>query len=339
VECFTLTNANGVCARLINWGATLTQLHAPDRSGTLLDVTLGFDQPERWFQEHPFFGTIAGRYANRIALGRFTLDGVSYQLPVNNGPNTLHGGIRGFDKYVWGAEALPGKNAVRFTHVSADGSEGFPGELRLELVYTLTDSNELQLDYTAVTSKPTVLNVTNHTYWNLSGEPQILDHVLRLNATRFAAVNAMSIPIGELVPATGPWDFTNAKPIGRDIGQVQDQPGGGYDHSWAIEGWTDVSRIPGADLATALKLAAELHDPESGRFMEVFTTEPGVQFYTGNYLDGVPGKSGKVYPRHGGLCLETNHFADSPNQPKFPTTILRPGETFRSRTIYKFSVK
>lgn len=338
VDRFTLTNPNGLSASIITWGATLTELHAPDRDGRLEDITLGFDDPAPWFKPHPFFGTIAGRCANRIAKGRFTLDGVDYQLAVQDGPNHLHGGIRGFDKRVWNAEPLPDQNAVRFTYVSADGEEGYPGELTTTLVYTLTPNNELQLDYTATTTKPTVVNLTNHTYWNLTGGADILDHTLRINARSYAAIDATSIPTG-IVPVTGPMDFTTTKPIGRDIAGAKDEPGGGFDHSWALEGWQDFSRKEGVDLATALVTAAELYAPTSGRFMEVLTTEPAVQFYTGNYLNGVPGKNGKLYQRHGGLCLETQHFPNSINTPDFPTTILRPGETFRSRTIYRFSVK
>lgn len=338
VDRFTLTNPNGLSASIITWGATLTELHAPDREGRLEDITLGFDDPAPWFKPHPFFGTIAGRCANRIAKGRFTLDGVDYQLAVQDGPNHLHGGIRGFDKRVWSAEPLPDQNAVRFTYVSADGEEGYPGELTTTLVYSLTANNELQLDYTATTTKPTVINLTNHTYWNLSGGTDILDHTLRINARSYAAIDSTSIPTG-IVPASGAMDFATTKPIGRDIAGAKDEPGGGFDHSWALEGWQDFSRKDDVDLATALITAAELYAPTSGRFMEVLTTEPAVQFYTGNYLNGVPGKNGKLYQRHGGLCLETQHFPNSINTPDFPTTILRPGETFRSRTIYRFSVK
>ncbi len=327
VERFTMMNKNGLLARFISWGAGLVELQAPDREGTLADVTLGFDTPEPWLGVHPYFGVIAGRYANRIARGKFSLDGKVFTLATNNGANHLHGGNAGFDKRNWRAEILS-ENAVRFSLTSADGDEGYPGTLEVAVIYTLTDDNELRLDYEATTDQPTVLNLTNHTYWNLGSAPDILAHELTLHASRFTAVDAASIPTGELPAARGAMDFTKAKAIGRDIAALKDEAGGGYDHNWVLDGCEDGK----------MTCAAELHDPASGRVMTVFTTEPGIQFYSGNYLDGLVGSAGRIYGKHSGLCLETQHFPDSPNHPNFPMTILRPGEKFRSTTVYRFSV-
>ena len=321
VERFTITNKNGLLARIITWGATLTELHAPDRDGTLAGVTLGFDSPEPWLGLHPYFGVIAGRYANRIAGGKFTLDGKIFTLTTNNGANHLHGGNAGFDKRNWHAERV-GDNAVRFTLSSADGEEGYPGKLDVAVTYTLTEDNELRLDYEATTDQPTVLNLTNHTYWNLGPAPDILGHELTLHASRFTAVDAASIPTGELPAAKGAMDFTKAKAIGRDIAALKDEPGGGYDHNWVLDACT----------AGKLTPAAKLRDPASGRVITVQTTEPGIQFYSGNYLDGLAGRAGRIYGKHGGLCIETQHFPDSPNHPAFPSTTLRPApKSGRSR--------
>lgn len=328
VERFTLTNRHGLVARIITYGATLTEVHVPDRNGKLADVTLGFDEPGPWLKPHPFFGSIAGRYANRIAKGKFTLDGKEYQLAANNGPNHLHGGKVGFDKRHWKA-AIAADNAVAFTYDSPAGEEGYPGALHVTVTYGLTDANELILTYTATTDAPTVLNLTNHTYWNLSGEPDVLKHELRIPAARYTAVDAASIPTGALAPVTGAMDFTKPKPVGRDIGELKVAPASGYDHNYVLDGWE-----PGKTVT-----AAELHDPASGRVMTVTTTEPGVQFYTGNYLKDVAGRGGKVYQRHAGLCLETQHYPDSPNHPSFPSTVLRPGQTFKSTTTHRFSVR
>jgi aldose 1-epimerase len=328
VQVFTLKNAKGLRARVMTWGATLIELSAPDRDGKLADVTLGFDDPERYLEPHPFFGSIAGRYANRIAKGRFTLDGQTYTLWVNNGPNHLHGGQRGFDKRIWKAEPL-GPGAVRFRYTSADGEEGYPGELDVAVTYTLTEQNALRLDYEATTDKPTVVNLTNHAYWNLAGSGDVLRHTLQLNASRFTAVDAGLIPTGEIRAVAGtPLDFTTAKPVGRDIATAA-APGSaqGYDHNFVID----------APKAGELTLAAEVHDPASGRTMRVLTTEPGVQLYTANHVKNLAGKGGQTYRPHAGLCLETQHFPDSPNRPEFPTTTLRPGETFRSTTVFEFS--
>ncbi len=328
VERFTLTNRHGVIARFITWGASLTELHVPDRTGKLADVTLGFDTPAPWLQPHPFFGAVAGRYANRIAGGKFPLEGKEYTLAKNNGENHLHGGKVGFDKKNW--KAAPGPdNTLTFTYDSPDGEEGYPGAMHVTVTYGLTDDNELTIRYTATTTAPTVLNLTNHTYWNLSGTADVLAHELRIPATRYTAVDAASIPTGENVPVKGAMDFTTAKPIGRDIGELKVAPGGGYDHNFVLDGWE-----PGKTVT-----AAEVSDPASGRVMTVTTTEPAVQFYTGNYLKDVAGKGGRTYGKFGGLCLETQHFPDSPNRPAFPSTVLRPGETFRSATTYRFSVR
>ena len=327
VEAFTITNGKSLKAKIITWGATLVEMWAPGRTGKMGDVTLGFDALERYSRPHPFFGSIAGRYANRIAKGSFTLDGKKYTLATNNGPNHLHGGPRGFDKRVWKAE-VQGANAVRFSYTSADGEEGYPGKLEVSVTYTLGENNELRLDYEATTDQPTVLNLTNHTYWNLAGSGDVLNHGLRLYASRFTAVDTGLIPTGELSPVAGtPLDFTKAKQVGRDIAELK-KPGlpGGYDHNFIIDVTT-----PGA-----LTPVAELYDPSSGRMMRVMTTEPGVQFYTANHLKDVPGKNGEVYGPHAGLCLETQHYPDSPNHADFPTTILRPGETFKSKTIFGF---
>lgn len=330
IEAITLKNAHGLEAQLITWGATLTRLTAPDRAGKFVDVTLGFDDPQRYLQPHPFFGCIAGRFANRIGHARFTLDGKAYQLAANNNANHLHGGLRGFDKHIWKAEAA-GANAVRFSYISPDGEEGYPGTLTVAVTYTLTDKNELRLDYEARTDAPTVLNLTNHAYFNLTGRGDVLAHELKLHAARFTAVDEGLIPTGEIKSVTGtPLDFTTAKPLGRDIAPLKEAKHPlGFDHNYVIDGAATGKLMP----------AAELYDPASGRLMRVFTTEPGVQLYTGNHLKDVTGRGGVVIPQHGGVCLETQHFPDSPNKPEFPTTTLRPGEVFRSTTVYEFSVR
>jgi aldose 1-epimerase len=328
VTVFTITGPLSK-ARFITWGASLIEMTVPDRDGKFADVTLGFDEPARYLQPHPFFGCVAGRYANRIALGKFTLDGKSYQLATNNGRNHLHGGPGGFDKRNWSGEIL-GTNSVRFTYVSADGEESYPGKLTATVTYTLTERDELRIDYTATTDAPTVVNLTNHTYWNLSGEPDVLGHELQLNADKYTVVDNESIPTGELRKVTGTeFDFTKSKPIGRDIAALAQTPAGGFDHNWVIN--------PGK--AGEFVLAAVVHDPKSGRTMRVLTDQPGVQFYSGNYLNKVKGHDGKAYGKHAGLCLETQHFPDSPNRPDFPSTVLRPGETYRTTTVYAFTAK
>jgi aldose 1-epimerase len=301
----------------------------PDRDGKLASVTLGFDEPGRYLQPHPFFGCVAGRFANRIALGKFTLDGKTYQLPTNNGPHHLHGGPGGFDKRNWTGEVL-GTNGVRFTYESADGEEGYPGKLTATVTYTLTERDELRIDYVATTDKPTVVNLTNHTYWNLSGEPDVLGHELQINADKYTVVDAESIPTGELRAVAGSeFDFTKSKPIGRDIGAMASTPGGGFDHNWVVN----------AGAKGELVLAAVLHDPKSGRTMRVLSDQPGIQFYSGNYVNNIKGRGGKVYGKFAGLCLETQHFPDAPNRPEFASTVLRPGETYKTTTVYAFSAK
>ena len=331
VHAFTLKNQAGLTARVMTRGATLIEPHAPDRAGRLTDITLGYDTLEGWLRPgNPYMGCIVGRYANRIAGGKFSLEGTDYSLAVNNGPNSLHGGLKGFDKAVWQAEEVATDDgvAVCFAHTSPDGDEGYPGELHVRVTYTLTESNELRLDYEARTKATTVLNLTNHSYWNLRGEGTIHEHRLQLNASAVTAVDPTSIPTGELVPVAGtPWSFLEPAPIGSRMAEVGSDPVG-YDHNYAIDGGGGGTPV----------LTARVEEPASGRVLELLTTEPGVQLYTGNYLDGSePGKGGCRYPQHGGFCLETQHFPDSPNQPGFPSTVLRPGAVYRQSTIHRFS--
>ena len=332
VDIYTLTNAAGLEARVMTYGAILVSLKVPDRNGVLADVNLGFDNLEGYLGTHPYFGAIIGRYGNRIAKARFTLDGVEYRLAANNNGNTLHGGIKGFDKVVWTAEPVKTAHGtgVKLTYLSKDMEEGYPGNLSVTVVYTLTDSNELEIRYDATTDKKTVLNLTNHAYWNLKGEGRgdILGHVLRLEADRITAVDSPVnlIPTGEIVPVAGtPFDFTSPHTIGERIARVE----GGYDHNFVL-------KSGGGSLA----LAARVEEPESGRAMEIWTDQPAIQLYTGNFLDGtVAGKGGKAYQKHFAFCLETQHFPDSPNHPNFPTTVLEPGQTYRTTTIHRFFVK
>lgn len=334
VSLFTISNANGMEARVINLGGIIVSLTAPDREGNLEDVVLGFDSLDGYLAEHPYFGAIIGRYGNRIANGQFTVDGESYQLPVNNGPNSLHGGLRGFDKVVWDAEPFENDRGqgLILTYTSPDGEEGYPGNLQVRVTYTLTDENELIFDYHAVTDKATPVNLTQHSYFNLAGDGSgsILDHEVMLNASRLTVADTTLIPTGELRSVEGtPFDFRQPHRIGERIAADDEQLrfAGGYDHNFVID------RAAGDSLV----LAARVYEPTSGRVMEVLTTEPGVQFYTGNFLDGtLTGKNGVVYDTRTGLCLETQHFPDSPNQPSFPNTILRPGEEYRSTTVYRF---
>lgn len=334
VDLYTLTNGKGMVAKVMTYGAIVTELHAPDRQGNDADVVLGFDNLKQYVDGHPFFGAIAGRYANRIAKGKFTLNGKDYELAVNNGPNSLHGGKVGFDKKVWKAESMKSADgpAVALTYVSPDGEEGYPGTLTTRVTYTLTNDNALRIDYRATTDKPTIVNLTNHSYWNLHGSgsgKDILDHVLQLNADAYTPVDDTLIPTGEIKPVKGSiFDFTTAKPIGRDIDKTPGNPNG-YDHNYVING------KPGE-----LRMAAKVTDPDTGRQMEVWTTQPGVQLYTGNFLDGkLTGIGGKAYVTHYALCLETQHYPDSIHQPKFPSVVLNPGQTFTSTTVYKFSTK
>jgi aldose 1-epimerase len=333
VELYTLTNAKGMKAQVMTYGATLTGLWVPDRDGKLDDVVLGFDDLQGYLKGHPFFGSTIGRVANRIAKGKFTLDGREYKLFVNNGPNSLHGGKKGFDKVIWSATPLKVKGgaAVKFTYRSPDGEEGYPGNLSAAVTYTLTDDGELRLDYEATADKATPVNLTNHTYFNLTGQASgtILGHELTLEADKYTPSDATLIPTGEIKPVQGtPLDFTKPHTIGERFDQMKSDPRG-YDHNFVLNGG-------GKKLAPA----ARVREPKTGRVMEVLTTEPGVQIYTANFLDGkLKGKGGVAYPQHAGLCLETQHYPDSVNHPNFPSTILRPGETNRSTTIYKFSAK
>jgi aldose 1-epimerase len=332
IRIYTLTNQKGVEARITNYGGKVVSLKTPDRNGASADIVLGFDSLAGYLANpSPFFGTLVGRYANRIAHARFTLDGVEYKLEKNDGDNTLHSGTHALDKAVWTPRELP-DGGLELTILSKDGDEGFPGNLKITVVYRLTDSNELKIDYSATTDKDTVLNLTNHSYFNLkgAGDGDILGHKITLNADRFTPVDSGLIPTGELRPVSGtPFDLRKATVIGAHIedGDPQIKLGHGYDHNWVLN-----------KKGNELTLAARVEDPSSGRVLEVLTTQPGVQFYTGNFLDGtIQGKSGKVYQRRYGFCLETQHFPDSPNQPKFPTTELKPGQTFRSTTVFKFS--
>jgi aldose 1-epimerase len=335
VNLYTLKNAHGVEIQAMNYGGIILSIRVPDRKGEFADIVLGHDKLEGYVPNKPYLGAIVGRYANRIANGTFTLDGKTYTLPKNDGPNTLHGGTtRTFDKVVWDAEPLKGKNGVAFSYLSKDGEEGFPGNLKMKVTYTLTDNNELVIDYEATTDKATPINVSQHSYFNLKGEGNgdILDHEVMINADRFTPVDKNLIPTGELHPVKGtPMDFTTPTKIGAriDDNYEQLQLGHGYDHNFVIS-----RKGPG------MVLAARVSEPTTGRVLEVSTTQPGVQFYTGNFLDGsVTGKEGHAYNRRYGLCLETQHFPDSPNHPKFPSTILKPGETFHQKTVFKFSAK
>jgi aldose 1-epimerase len=333
VQLYTLQNAKGMQVKITNYGATITSILTPDKNGKPGDVVLGFDtmegyQGEAYTKSGPYFGAAIGRYGNRIAKGKFTLDGKQYTLATNNGPNHLHGGKVGFDKVLWTAEEA-GANVLKFTYVSKDGEEGYPGTLTTTVTYSLTEDNELKIDYTATTDKATPVNLTNHSYFNLAAgaAEDALQHVVTLNADRYTVVDQALIPTGELRPVAGTvMDFTKPTPIGTRIAQVE---GGGYDHNYVL------NQADGS-----LKPAATVYEPVSGRVMEVLTTEPGIQFYSGNFLDGsITGKGNTVYKKHYGFCLETQHFPDSPNQPSFPSTILKPGDTLRSSTIYKFSVR
>jgi aldose 1-epimerase len=332
VHLYTLTNAHGMVAKITTYGAILTELHVPDRTGKLEDVVLGFSSLDGYLAGHPYFGTTVGRYANRIARGKFTLEGKEYTLAVNNGPNSLHGGLKGFDKQVWSAQEVTsgGEPAVEFSYVSPDGEEGYPGALTTTVRYTLTKDNALRIDYRATTDKATVVNLTNHSYFNLAGEGtgNVLGHEMFIDADRYTPVDETLIPSGQIAPVKGTvLDFTKPTPIGARVKEL-DKPGlGGYDHNYVLNAG-----------GTKLALAARVSEPKTGRVMEVLTSQPGVQLYTGNFLDGmVKGKRGAAYNKHDAFCLETQHFPDSPNHANFPTTVLRPGETFTSTTVYRFT--
>lgn len=328
IDQYTLTNSQGMVARLITYGAILTELWVPDRKGQKADVVLGFDDLSGYLGESPYFGAIIGRVANRIDGGTFTLDGQQYVLAKNDGPHSLHGGRKGFDKVVWQAEPLTVSNgaAVQFGYLSPDGEEGYPGNLEVTVIYTLSDDNVLRIDYRARTDKATPINLTNHSYWNLDASATILDHRLMLAADHFTPVDETLIPTGEIAPVAGtPMDFTSPQTIGSRINQLTGEPGG-YDHNYVL-----------TDKKSPMKLAARAQGPRSGRVLEIWTTEPGIQFYSGNFLDGsLQGKSGRVYEKHAGFCLETQHFPDAVHHPNFPSTILRPGEVYQSTTLHKF---
>jgi aldose 1-epimerase len=335
VTLYKLTNANGVEVDAMNYGGIIVSIRVPDRKGQFADIVLGHETLDGYVPNPPYIGAVVGRYANRIANGTFALDGKTYTLPKNDGPNTLHGGVdKTFNKMVWDGEALKGKTGVAFTYLSKDGDDGFPGNMKVKVTYTLTDTNELVIDYEATTDKTTVVNLSQHSYFNLAGEgtSDILNHEVMINADRFTPVDKNLIPTGELRPVKGtPLDFTTSTRVGARIDDSSEQIalGHGYDHNWVINRKGD-----------GLTLAARVYEPTSGRVLEVSTTQPGVQFYTGNFLDGtVTGKQGHVYKRRYGLCLETQHFPDSPNHPDFPSTTLKPGETFKSQTVLKFSAK
>ena len=333
VEIYTLTNRHGVEIRTIPYGAIIVSIRVPDRRGHLDDIVIGHDTLDGYLNASRFFGAVVGRYGNRIANGRFTLDGKTYELAVNNGPNHLHGGVKGFDKMLW-TVVRHDAASMTYQRVSPDGEEGYPGRLDVSVTYTLTEKNELRLDYQATTDKATPINLTQHSYFNLAGDGSrdILDHVIEINANRYTPIDATKIPTGQLAPvANTPFDFRTPRAIGARIGveNPQLQFGGGYDHNFVLN-----RTGPG------LVWAARVYEPTTGRTLQVSTTEPGLQFYSGNNLDGsITGKSGHVYKTRYGLCLETQHFPDSPNHPNFPSAILRPGQTFRSQTIYAFGVK
>ncbi len=327
-QLFTLANANGMEVQITNYGGIVTSIRVPDNEGELENVVLGFDDLEKYEEGHPYFGAIIGRYGNRIADGEFEIDGTNYELATNDGNNHLHGGDQGFDKVLWDAE-ISGDNSLTLSYLSEDGEEGYPGNLEITVIYSLTDNDELEITYNATTDKATPVNLTNHSYFNLSGNPAntILSHRLQINANHYTPVNDELIPTGEIAPVEGtPFDFSESHEIGERIDQVQ----GGYDHNFVLR------REP----SDTLYLSATLYSPESGREMKVLTMEPGLQFYSGNFLDGsLSGPDNTPYEQHSGLCLETQHFPNSPNEPDFPSTILQPGEEYRTVTVYQFSTR
>ena len=337
IDLYTLKNAKGMEARIMTYGAIVVSLTAPDRSGKYEDVVLGFDSVDGYLKTHPYFGAVVGRYGNRIANGKFKLNNVEYTLATNNGPNALHGGLKGFDKKIWTAKDVSQGStpALQLTYVSKDKEEGYPGNLTAIVVYTLTDNNDLKLEYTATTDKDTVVNLTNHSYFHLGGptaQEDVTNHEIAINANRFTPVDVTLIPTGELrTVIETPFDFREATRISARINEQNEQLkiGRGFDHNFVLNGEQG-----------ALSPAAKVTEPKSGRVLEVLTTEPGVQFYTGNFLDGsLVGKGSKVYTQRSGLCLETQHFPDSPNKPQFPSTVLKPDGTYRSTTVWRFSAQ
>jgi len=335
VEQYTLTNKAGMEVKIITYGGRITSLKVPDKNGEFEDVILGFDSISQYTSDNPYFGALIGRYGNRIAGGKFSLDGEEYQLPQNDGQNSLHGGDKGFDKVVWTAEVPADSTSLVLTYKSKDGEMGYPGNLDVQVTYTLNEDNSLDVDYEAETDKKTVVNLTQHSYFNLTGDfdNTILDHEVVINADQFLPVDETLIPTGEIRDVEGtPFDFTEAKIVGKEIETENEQLklGLGYDHCWVLD-----------DQSEDMHFAASAYDPESGRFMVVSTTEPGIQFYTGNFLDGtLPQQGGEgTYAKRSGFCLETQHYPDSPNQEKFPAVVLNPGEQYSSKTTFKFSVK
>ena len=337
VDVYSLVNSHGIRARILTYGAIVQSLEIPDRAGKLDDVVLGFDDLQGYVKSSPYFGAIVGRYGNRIARGRFTLDGKTYTLAINNAPNHLHGGIKGFDKVVWAAQQFQSDSSVGvvLTHTSPDGDEGYPGTLRAKVTYTLTNRDELAIDFEATTDKATPVNLTNHTYWNLAGDGtrDILGHVMTLESSAIVPVDSTLIPTGTLMPVAGTaFDFSTPTAVGAHIGDTTHQQiryGRGYDHTFVLDG----TRQAG------VAHAARVTEPTTGRTLDIHTTEPGLQVYSGNFLDGTAvGKRGRAYRHRYGLALETHHYPDSPNQPSFPPVILRPGETYRSRTVFTFGV-
>ncbi len=337
VDEYTLTNSNGVEAKIITFGGIITSLRVPDRNSILADVVLGFSKFSDYETKNPYFGALIGRYGNRIGNANFTLDGTKYSLAVNDGPNTLHGGVKGFDKQIWAAKEANIADGVglELSYLSPDGEEGYPGNLSVKVTYTLTNDNAIQIDYSATTDKTTVVNLTNHSYFNLAGNGTgaIYDHIVQINAERYTPVNDKLIPTGELAPVAGtPFDFRSPRVIsgGLRSGHQQMVYGRGYDHNFVLNRQTD----------SGLEMAARIYDPASGRAVEVWTTEPAMQFYTGNFVDGtLVGSSGGTYRQGDGLCLETQHFPDSPNQADFPTTSLKPGDTYKTTTVYQFTTE
>jgi len=336
VDLYTMTNSRGMEVRAMNYGGIIVSLRVPDKKGVLADVVLGFDTLDAYLNNKPYFGAIIGRYANRIANGKFTLNGAGYRLARNNGMNSLHGGLKGFDKVLWRGEQFENNQGIGvvFTYTSKNGEEGYPGNLKAKVTYTITDQSELQIEYQATTDEATPVNLTNHSYFNLvsEGNGDILKHNLILNADRFTPVDSTLIPAGELRAVAGtPFDFTKPTAIGARIDTNNEQLAiaHGYDHNFVL-----------SRKGSGLELAGRVHEQQTGRALEVYTTEPGVQFYTGNVLDGtITGKHGHAYNKHAGLCLETQHFPDSPNHSNFPWTILKPEQTYHSRTVYKFSAE
>jgi aldose 1-epimerase len=330
VDIYTLVNHSGITMKVTNYGGIITSLMVPDKNGVAADIVLGYDSLSGYLKATPYFGALIGRYGNRIAKGKFTLEGQEYDLAKNDGPNHLHGGVKGYDKVVWEAEDFKTDSAVglKLHYLSKDGEEGYPGNLDITVTYTLSDNNTLTFDYTATTDKATPVNLTQHSYFNLAGSGDIKSHELLIAASRYNVVDSTLIPTGELRDVKGtPFDFTTVKPIGKDLVATGGKPIG-YDHNFVL------------DTKSINNLAVRVIEPSSGRVVEVYTDQPGVQFYSGNFLDGtITGKAGTVYQQYSGFCLETQHFPDSPNQPAFPSTILKPGEKYHTTTIYKFSAK